>query len=97
MLSLFGSLFLYLLYGAIAGDLYIPGKRGPGVNLSGFPAWLTVAAPVLSYGGILVRHHDLFPQLSPSCRTVCELSLLAAGIACFMFAIRLHREALCAL
>jgi len=97
LLALFGGVFLYLLEGAIGGDLFIPGRRGPGVVMSGVPAWLLVTAPLFFYIGILVRHQNLLTQLSPKCRTTVELSLLLAGICTMLLGFRLHAEGFCAL
>jgi len=53
--AVFGAAILYCLYGAITGDLFFPGRRGPGSHLHGEAAWLATAAPVLIYAGLLVR------------------------------------------
>lgn len=97
LVALFGGAFLYLLVGAITADLFIPGRRGPGVVMSGIPAWLLVIAPPLWYSGILVRHQNLWPELSPKHRTIVELSLLAAGVCSMLLGFRLHAEGFCAL
>ncbi len=81
LLILFGGLFVYFLYGAIVGDLFIPARRGPGgSHLTGVSAWLVVLAPVLIYVAILIRH-GLVTQLGSRIRTALELLLLFAGVA----------------
>lgn len=94
--ALFGGAFLYLLLGAIEGELIIPSRRGPDVVMSGMPAWLLVTMPLLFYIGILVRHQNLLPQLSPGHRTVVELSFLWAGICAALLSFLLHADAFCA-
>lgn len=90
LLTIFGAAFVYCLFGALGGSLYIPGKRGPGVELSGISAWLFVAAPLLLYSGILVRHQNLFPSLSDRGRNYLELSLLCTGVSVVLLALYLH-------
>lgn len=97
LVVLFGGIFAYFIYGAISGHLYIPGKRGPGVVLSGWPAWLFVMSPPMLYSAILVRHQFFLPRLTPRSRTALELTLLFSGVGVLFLAVRLHWESFCAL
>lgn len=38
------GLILYGAWGLWSGDLFLPGKRGPGLHLRGIPAWLMAGA-----------------------------------------------------
>jgi len=88
VLMIFGSLFAYFLYGAVSGDLYLPGKRGPGVHVSGASAWMITGAPVLWYLGIIVRSGACRFE---SARTngILEILLICSGIALFLAALRM--------
>lgn len=87
MLALFGGLFVYFIIGALSGDLYIPGRRGPGVHLDGIAAWLFVAAAPLLYAAILVRHQNLFPSIAVRSRTAVEFILLFGGVGAMLVGI----------
>lgn len=85
---MFGGLFAYFLYGAISGDLYLPGKHGPGVHLHGLPAWLVTFAPLSIYVALIIRAGLLqFPNSLT--QGVVELPLLFGGIALLIFGIKL--------
>ncbi len=82
-------MIVYLAYGAIVGDQYIPYKRGEGgLHLRGLAAWIVTLGPVLLYMGVLVRH-GLFVALGPRFRIAIEFALILAGIAAFGGGIRL--------
>lgn len=88
LLAVFGGIFLYCLYGAVNGTLFIPSRNGgPGTELSGVAAWAMTAAPLLLYMGVLLRHRALLPNLHITARTVLELGLLAAGVGLAMFGV----------
>lgn len=80
---LFGSLFAYFLYGAMSGDLYLPGKRGPGVHLRALGAWMVTGAPVLLYIGIMIRG-DTFMFASEKMQNFMEILFLCGGVALIM-------------
>ena len=94
LLALFGGLLVYFLYGAIVGDLFVPGRRGPGIHLSGTAAWLMVLGSLLLYVAVLVRH-GLLAGLSSRPRTAVEFSLLLGGVASLLMGIRLGIEQSC--
>lgn len=54
-------LFLYGTFGVIIDDLYIPGKRRPGVHFHGEPAWIMYGAflcAVANMISVVVDHYD---------------------------------------
>jgi hypothetical protein len=54
-------LILYGLFGAWIGDIYVPGKRGPGAHFRGVPLWFLVgamAAAVANMISVVVDHYD---------------------------------------
>jgi hypothetical protein len=85
----FGLIFAYCLYGAIAGQLYIPpGKSGRGFYLSGIGAWLSTLFPVFCYLGLEAL---LVPEGNKLGATRLVLSglLWACAVAAIVFAVRL--------
>ncbi len=54
-------LLAYSIYGFVHDDIYIPGRRGPGVHMYGVPMWLMCAA-MLSVGAsllsVVIDHYD---------------------------------------
>jgi hypothetical protein len=84
---LFGSIFAYFLYGAITGDLYLPGKNGPGCHLSGLGAWMVTGSPVLCYLGLIVRS-GFFEFTSERVQGITELLFLFSGIALLFIGLR---------
>jgi hypothetical protein len=87
-LIFFGSLFAYFLHGAMSGDLYLPGRRGPGAHLSGSAAWMVTAAPILLWVGIIVRS-GAFMFKSEKIQDVVEISLLFSGCALFFAGLKM--------
>jgi hypothetical protein len=83
LIAIFGGAFLYFLYGALVGDLFIPYKYGDdGLHLKGLPAWMLVVSQPLFYASILVRYD--FLQLPERRLTQClEVFLLLAGLSAF--------------
>lgn len=54
-------LLAYSAYGFVRDDLYIPGKRGPGVHLHGAPMWMMCAAMLCvgaSLLSVVIDHYD---------------------------------------
>lgn len=88
VLMIFGSLFAYFLYGAVSGDLYIPGKRGPDVHASGLSAWMITGAPLLMYVGIIVRS-GAFLFKSAKIQGSIEILLLLSGIALLLAGLKM--------
>lgn len=86
--ALFGSLFGYFLYGALSGDLYLPGKRGPGVHLHGLSAWLVTFAPLSLYAALITRA-GLLRLPNAAMQGLFELALLFGGVALLLFGMRL--------
>jgi hypothetical protein len=76
---LFCCSFSYCLYGAIAGDLYIAGKRGPGVHLNGLSAWLVTLSPIFLYFGLLIRS-GMFHFHTERIQGYAELLSLGVGV-----------------
>jgi hypothetical protein len=92
---IFGGLFLYLLYGAVVGDQFIPYKRGEGgLHLHGVHAWMVTACPAVLYLAVLVRH-GLFQALPRWGRTSLEFSLLLSGVALFVGGMYMGTEQIC--
>ena len=84
---LFGGLFVYLLYGAFTGDLYIPSRHGAGSHLHGFGAWMVATSPALIYLGLLIRS-GLFQFPSRGIQGSVELALLALAVILFTVGVR---------
>lgn len=54
-------LFFYGTYGVIIDDLYMPGKRRPGIHFHGEPAWILYGAILCAVANMLsvvVDHYD---------------------------------------
>ena len=79
LLALFGGIFLYCLFGASTGDLYVPGRTGPGIHLCGPHAWLLTIAWPLLYLSILLRYR--FMELGHKVRATLEAGLLVLALA----------------
>ncbi len=77
---LFGGLFAYFLFGVISGDLYLPGKRGPGIHLHGLAAWLVTLAPLSLYAGGLIRD-GIFEFPRQFMQDAVEMIFLFGGLA----------------
>jgi len=77
--AIFGAAILYCLYGAFTGDLWFPGRRGPGVHLRGEAAWLATVAPVSIYAGLLVRIGRI-PIRGDRLALAAEIALIALGV-----------------
>jgi hypothetical protein len=82
-LLVFGALFIYCLHGAAVGDLYLPGRRGPGFSLRGAAVWLVVAAPVALCVALLIRS-GIFQFRSKRTQVASELVLLLLGVALWL-------------
>lgn len=55
-------LLAYGMYGLSVDDLYLPGKRGPGIHLHGFPAWVMFAAMFCACANmisVVIDHYDV--------------------------------------
>jgi hypothetical protein len=82
----------YCLYGAIAGNLYIPSRHGPGgAYFSGIHAWAFVASFTLTLVAVLVREREI-GFMSDRARKVFELVLLAAGVGLLFVPRGTHTE-----
>jgi hypothetical protein len=87
ILVVLGGAFLYLLHGAVSGDLYIPLRRGGGgTHYSGLPAWLIVVAPLLLYVSILVKRERLMWELPARTRTALTITLYIAALSALVSA-----------
>jgi hypothetical protein len=86
--ALFGAAFVYCLYGAVSGGLYLPGRHEPGAMLSGAAAWIFCVAPALFYAAILVRHGYL--RVRTTRRALTEGVLFVAGFAAIVLALHLR-------
>jgi hypothetical protein len=82
-LLVFGALFTYCLHGAAVGDLYLPGRRGPGFSLHGVAAWLVVAAPVSLCVALLIRG-GIFQIRGKRAQVASELVLLLLGVSLWL-------------
>jgi hypothetical protein len=82
-LLVFGALFIYCLHGAAVGDLYLPGRRGPGFSLRGVAAWLVVAAPVTLCVATLIRG-GMFQFRDKRTQVASALVLLLLGVALWL-------------
>jgi TRAP-type C4-dicarboxylate transport system permease small subunit len=54
-------LFAYGSYGVWVNDLYVPGRRSPGIHLSDVPAWIMYSAIIcacLVMLSVVVDHYD---------------------------------------
>ena len=74
------SVFGYMLWGALVGDLYVPSRHGPGLHMRGLPAYLVASAPLVFYVAFLVRG-GLLRFANGFLEGAFELTLLFTGIA----------------
>jgi len=73
VIVLYGAWLAYCVFGAVTGDLYVPGKHGPGVHLQGLDAWEVVGGLVLIAMGLAARERAPIPP-------IVEMILLFSGI-----------------
>jgi hypothetical protein len=54
-------LLSYGTFGVVVDDLYLPGKRGPGIHFHGVSAWIMYGAflfAVANFVSVIVDHYD---------------------------------------
>jgi hypothetical protein len=77
--AVFGSAFLYCLWGVLSGHLYIPDRWHGGFGVySGPAAWVFLSAVGCLWLGVSVR--EGFLNVAPRARLTVEMTLLVCGV-----------------
>lgn len=86
-------LIAYGAFGIVIDDLYLPGKRGPGVHLHGVPAWVLYCAMLAAsanMASVVIDHYDKRPNERNYTRfafwsEVIAWGLVSAAVVCSIY------------